>query len=691
MINAGMAKFDFPVGETARSAEGGSMTSTHTLRRARAWLLQSTLALLSLGAVSAWAQEDPPGRVGRLADIQGSVSMYDHEQGSWREAERNRPLTSGDRLSTGPQGRAEVRIGSTVLRLAGASELEVVRLDDARMRLQLHAGSLAVRVRTREAAADIDLITPEVRLRPERAGLYRIDRVDDSTQAGVLRGTLRIDDAEGFILETGQRAELWREGGRDSRPQRSLRFAWTSLPNDAFAEWVAREDSRDERSASSRYVSPEMTGAEDLERNGRWERHVEYGAVWYPQDVRADWAPYRYGRWAWVQPWGWTWVDEAPWGFAPFHYGRWVSVSGRWGWWPGEYVARPVYAPALVAWVGGANVGVSVSIGGPNVGWVPLAPREWYTPYYRATPVYAERVNPYPSDGRGPRWQGPPQVPTGPVMYTNQGVPGAVTVVPREVLLRRQPVSRAVVDINVGANLGAGVGPYVGQVGGGVNGERDGRRDAQRGPSQPLVQMLPPDREGRGQRVVAVPGGGQPSQGPVMDLRGERQQPSAAAPVVVPVGPAVQLGQPAQQGQSSPVRERDRDRGRDSGRDNVRDGTRDNARDNARESERGGRNGRDDRDAAFPARPVTGPAAQPAPAAVPARPATGPSVVTAPVAPPPAAAPPPPRQAPMSAPDRAREREAQSERDRAREQPREEERKRGPEPRGPQRERDNQH
>ena len=104
------------------------MSNTHTLRRARAWLVHTTLALLSLGASSAWAQEDPPGRVGRLANVQGSVSMYDNEQGVWTEAERNRPLTSGDRLSTGPQGRAELRIGSTVLRLAGATELEVVRL-----------------------------------------------------------------------------------------------------------------------------------------------------------------------------------------------------------------------------------------------------------------------------------------------------------------------------------------------------------------------------------------------------------------------------------------------------------------------------------------------------------------------------------------------------------------------------------
>ena len=668
------------------------MSSPQLLPRARAWLAHTLLILVALGASSAWAQQDPPGRVGRLANLQGSVSTFDNEQGTWGEAERNRPLTSGDRLSTGPQGRAEVRIGSTVLRLAGASELEVLRLDDERMSFQLHTGSLAVRVRTGEAAADIDLVTPEVRLRPERAGHYRIDRVDDSTQAGVLRGTLRIDDAAGFILETGQRAELWREGrdGRDSRSQRNLRFAWTSLPNDALAEWVAREDNRDERSASSRYVSPEMTGAEDLDRNGRWERHTEYGAIWYPVEVRADWAPYRNGRWAWVQPWGWTWVDEAPWGFAPFHYGRWVSVSGRWGWCPGDYVARPVYAPALVAWVGGAHVGVSVSIGGPNVGWVPLAPREWYTPYYRHTPVYVERVNPHPPGGRGPQWQRPPQVPTGPVMYTNQGVPGAVTVVPRDVLLRRQPVSRAVVEINVGGGGGSREGQRDGQRDSQRDrqrdGQRDSQRDGQRGPSLPLLQMPPPEREGRGPRVVPVPGGAQPGQGPVIDLRRERPQPPAAAPVAAPVVQPAPPGQPVQQGPRGPDRERDRDRGRD------------------RDRERGGRNDRGDREAVIPARPMTGPAAQPSPAAAaapaapaapplaaaPARPAPGPTPQVAPAAPPPAAAPAQPRQAPMSAPDRAREREAQSERERAREQAKEEDRKRGPETRGPQRERENQ-
>jgi hypothetical protein len=448
------------------------MSSLTPLHRVRVWLGVATLAFLTLAAVSAHAQEDPPGRVGRLAELQGSVSWFDHEEGQWSEAERNRPLTGGDRLSTGPQARAELRVGSTVLRLAAGSELEVVRLDDSHMVFQLHTGSLAVRVRSREVADELEVVTTEVRLRPLRSGHYRIDRVDDTTQVGAWRGSLRIADAEGFIVETGQRVELWREGRQDRR----LRFAWGSLPNDAFAEWVARDEQRDERSASSRYVSPEMTGAEDLDRYGRWEQHPDYGPMWFPIEVRAGWAPYRQGRWTWVRPWGWTWVDEAPWGFAPFHYGRWVSWRGRWAWCPGDYVARPVYSPALVAWVGGSGLSVSVNIGGPSIGWVPLAPRDRYVPHYRHSPGYIERVNP-----RLPGRSYPPQVPTGPVMYGNQGVPNAVTVVPRDVLVNRQPVGRSIIE--------------------------PGERGRERG-REPLEGVVPPEREpGRmpGPRLQPLP------------------------------------------------------------------------------------------------------------------------------------------------------------------------------------------
>jgi hypothetical protein len=146
----------------------------------------------------------------------------------------------------------------------------------------------------------------------------------------------------------------------------------------------------------SRYVNPEMTGAEALAGHGAWRVEPTVGAVWYPTTVALDWAPYRYGRWVWVSPWGWTWIDDAPWGFAPFHYGRWLFLGGRWGWVPGPVAVRPCYAPALVGFYGRAGVaqaGWALSSGADVVGWFPLAPGEVYRPSYTASVQYQRALN----------------------------------------------------------------------------------------------------------------------------------------------------------------------------------------------------------------------------------------------------------------------------------------------------------
>ena len=143
-------------------------------------------------------------------------------------------------------------------------------------------------------------------------------------------------------------------------------------------------------------VVASMPGGDDLSAYGTWSDTSDYGQVWYPQ-VAPDWVPYRDGQWAYVEPWGWTWVDSDPWGFAPFHYGRWVDTGGRWGWVPGAPVAGPpVYAPALVTFFGlGAAVGVGIgaALAAGRVGWFPLGPREAYRPWYHASPAYIRNVN----------------------------------------------------------------------------------------------------------------------------------------------------------------------------------------------------------------------------------------------------------------------------------------------------------
>ena len=163
-----------------------------------------------------------------------------------------------------------------------------------------------------------------------------------------------------------------------------------------FQGWCDARDDRFDRSASAQYVNRDVVGYEDLDDHGTWRDSRDYGRVWVPSGMSPGWAPYQSGRWVWQDPYGWTWVSDESWGWAPYHYGRWVRAGNDWGWVPPPrrgYRGPPAvmsisaaYAPALVAFVGGGNWGVSLSIGGPAIGWVPLAPAERYYYPWQAAP-----------------------------------------------------------------------------------------------------------------------------------------------------------------------------------------------------------------------------------------------------------------------------------------------------------------
>lgn len=396
--------------------------------------LRGLLALVLLMALGAAAWADPPGRVGRLAQATGTVWIYEPEQNEWVGVKVNRPITTGDRLATDRGARADVQIGSASLRLDGATELVVEQLDDARVALRLERGAAALRLRLAESAHEFELSADDARYLPTQPGQYRVDQQDNVTTAQVWSGEMRFQATDStLLLQPGTRYSFWRQDDR-------THYDMAAAPGeDAFGAWVLAQDQREDRVASTRYVSPEMTGAADLDRYGRWDTHPEYGAVWFPTVVVSSWAPYRYGHWAWVAPWGWSWVDDAPWGFAPFHYGRWASWRGRWCWVPGRYVARPVYAPALVGWIGGNNISVGVTAGTrhpapPVIGWVPLGPRDPFVPRFNATPRYIWGVN----ATHGP-WL--PQGGRPPSSWDNRNVPGAVTVVPANTLQQQGRVA----------------------------------------------------------------------------------------------------------------------------------------------------------------------------------------------------------------------------------------------------------
>jgi len=403
------------------------------------WLAALLLLAAAVVAAPARAADDPPGRVGRVTDGQGQSWFFDNDAGEWVTLERNRPLTTGDRIAVDASARLELRIGSSAVRLAGGSELEITRLDDARIELYLHDGSVAVRVRSPEVAREVEVASAMGRFSLNGPGHFRVDSRDESNVATAWLGDVHFDgDDSALDIPAGRSAEFWREGAGNA-----THYSWADPVSDEFADWTARANREDDRVAVAPYVSPEMTGAEDLNRYGTWETTPDYGPVWYPTTVVAGWAPYRYGHWVWVQPWGWSWVDYAPWGFAPFHYGRWVYFGGRWCWAPGQRVLRPVYSPAMVAWVSSVPPGKTPW---PYVGWVPLAPHEPYYPSYANGGSYWRAVNAAQIKLFPPGT--PRRLPTSPSLYANQGVAGAVSVVPGNALVPRRPVAPVVAQVD---------------------------------------------------------------------------------------------------------------------------------------------------------------------------------------------------------------------------------------------------
>jgi hypothetical protein len=339
----------------------------------------------------ALADDDPPGRVARLNYIQGSLSFQPGGETDWTQANPNRPLTIGDNLWADRNSRGELHIGSSTIRIGSETGITFLNLDDRTIQIQLAQGSLNVHVRRLEGGDAFEIDTPNLAFTLERAGDYRVD-VDPNGNATSI--TVRQGEGEAtgggseYHMDTGDQANF---SGTDSLTYdggQAGRF-------DEFDNWCHSRDDHEERSESARYVSRDVTGYDDLDENGEWRDVPDYGHVWFPTHVVAGWAPYRYGHWVWVAPWGWTWVEDEPWGFAPFHYGRWAEVGGGWCWVPGPVVVRPVYAPALVVFVGGPRFGASVVFGGGGggVAWFPLGPREVYVPPYRTSERYVQKVN----------------------------------------------------------------------------------------------------------------------------------------------------------------------------------------------------------------------------------------------------------------------------------------------------------
>jgi hypothetical protein len=383
--------------------------------------------------------QDPPSRIARLNFSQGSVSFQPGGEGDWVDAVQNRPLTTGDNLWADKSSRAELHVGSTAIRMDSETSLTFLELDDRTTQLKLSMGTLILDVRHLDDQDLFEVDTPNLAFTIQRIGEYRIDvnEAGNQTITTVFKGRGEVTGGgESYVVVAGQRAQF------DGTDQLNHDIAQLPPPDD-FSQWAFGRDKREDSSETANYISPEMTGYEDLDDYGKWDYAADYGPVWRPTGVEVGWAPYRNGHWVFVAPWGWTWVESEPWGFAPFHYGRWAFAGAGWCWVPGPVVVRPVYAPALVAFVGGGpGFGIGVS-------WFPLAPREVYVPWYRGSRGYVNNVN--ITNTRVNVTQVTNVYNTtiinnnttvNRVTYANQRVPTAITSVSRDTFVNARPVAR---------------------------------------------------------------------------------------------------------------------------------------------------------------------------------------------------------------------------------------------------------
>src|ERR1035438_3528459 len=334
---------------------------------------------------------DPPSRVARLNFRSGTVSLRPDNVPDWAPAQLNFPLTTGYHLWTDQGSHAELHIGSTAVRLADETALAVLNLDDRVAQFSLTQGALNVRVGMMNPGEVIEVDSPNGATTLLAPGTYRFDVNADGNLTVV---TVRSGSAE--VTTGGQAVPVQaNQRARFSGDQSAPEVTGAAGP-DPWDQWCISRDGAEDRSmqASARYVPPDMNGAADLGGYGTWRNDPMYGSMWAPTGMAPGWAPYRYGHWAFIAPWGWTWIDDAPWGFAPFHYGRWVMAGGAWGWIPGRMGIRPVYAPALVAFVGGPGFGIGIGFGGGGfAAWIPLGPYEVFRPAYRVSAVYVTNIN----------------------------------------------------------------------------------------------------------------------------------------------------------------------------------------------------------------------------------------------------------------------------------------------------------
>ena len=376
----------------------------------------------------AWAPTPP-----RLSYLDGEVSYWRPGADEWARAQPNLPLAEGDALYTGNDANFEVQFGGrSFVRADENSQLSLVAQDEHAIQFKLAGGRASFDMRRMTVGDTVEVSTPNAVFTIEHPGYYRVEVSSGDTHFITRRGgEATVTTVDGRSLSIYPSEDIVVTAGN---PVKVATYA--APPPDDWDRWNDERSDRLGESISSRYLPPEVYGAEELDHYGHWRVVPTYGAVWIPYGVSAGWVPYSTGYWVWDPYYEWTWVDEAPWGWAPFHYGRWVTIDGFWAWAPGPVVRRPLYSPALVAFmVRDQDVSVRLSVGLPGLWWVALSWGEPVLPWWGPAPY---RGHPWWGGWGGPRIvnnvviKQTTVIHVGEIHFHNASLPHAILTVPAD-------------------------------------------------------------------------------------------------------------------------------------------------------------------------------------------------------------------------------------------------------------------
>jgi hypothetical protein len=316
----------------------------------------------------------------------GEVSTQRGDSGTWSAAVLNQPLVNGDKVSTGPGGRAEVQLDyANILRLGSNAQANIANFTHKYVQIQIGQGLANYSV-FGEAEAEPEIDTPNVSVHPaHREGVFRIEvRPDGDSIVIARKGEAEISTPQGIAeIKQGEMATV-RGSGADAK------YKISAAPErDDWDRWNSDRDRMIHEAAAWNHTNKYYVGSEDLDTNGTWEDAPDYGQVWVPNEPDG-WVPYRDGNWVYEPYYGWTWVGFEPWGWAPYHYGRWMWYGNSWAWWPGPVRGagfyRPFWAPAYVSFFGfggGWGFGFGFGWGGwGGFGWLPIGPGDRFFPWW---------------------------------------------------------------------------------------------------------------------------------------------------------------------------------------------------------------------------------------------------------------------------------------------------------------------